>query len=61
MAYGETLAQEIQDVGDPRAVLRDPDAYMAQLPTWARFRKIFPRDTPQIKSLLKYTYDYINS
>ncbi len=61
MAYGETLAQEIQDTEDPDAVIRNPDAFMPDLPTYARFRNIFPKDTPQIKALLKYTYRYLKA
>jgi hypothetical protein len=59
MAYGETLAQEISDTDDPAATLRNPEAYMEQLPTYARFRQSFPRDAKQIKSLLKYTSQYL--
>jgi len=61
MAYGETLAQEIRDTENPDAVIRNPDAFMQELPTYARFRNIFPKDTPQIKALLKYTYRYLKA
>lgn len=59
MAYGHDLAGEIMDTTDPAAVLRNPDAYTADLPTWNMFREIFPKDTPQIKQLLKYAVGYI--
>lgn len=61
MAYGETLAQEIKDTENPEAVIRNPDAFKQELPTYARFRNIFPKDTPQIKALLKYAFRYLKA
>jgi len=61
MAYGETLAQEISDTEDPQKTLRNPEAYMASLPTYARFRSIFPRASKQIKALLKYSSNYLKN
>ena len=61
MAYGETLAQEIADTPDPEATLRNPEAQMDLLPTYARFRNIFPRNSKQIKTLLKYTSHYLRN
>lgn len=61
MAYGETLAQEIADTEDPQATLRNPEAQMDLLPTYARFRNIFPRNSKQIKALLKYTSHYLRN
>lgn len=61
MAYGETLAQEIADTDDPQAVLRNPEAYRELLPTYDRFRDIFPRNAKQIKALLKYTSQYLSA
>lgn len=59
MAYGETLAQEIADTENPQATLRNPEAYMDQLPTYARFRNMWPRNSKYIKALLKYTAQYL--
>lgn len=59
MAYGETLAQEIADTENPQATLRNPEAYMDQLPTYARFRNMWPRNSKYIKALLKYTSQYL--
>lgn len=61
MAYGETLSQEILDTEDPGATLRNPEAYMAQLPTYARFRNIWPRNSKQIQTLLRYTANYLKN
>jgi hypothetical protein len=60
MAFADTLSQEMLDTDDPQAALRNPDAYRELLPTWARFRRIFTKDTPQIRALLKYTSQYLN-
>lgn len=59
MAYGETLAQEIADTEDPHATIRNPEAYMEYLPTYAKFRQVFPRGDRYIQRLLKYTSDYL--
>jgi len=61
MAYGETLAQEIADTDNPAMSLRNPEAYMEQLPTYARFRNIWPRNNKYIKTLLKYTSQYLKN
>lgn len=60
MAYGETLSREIADTDNPGAALRNPEAYMELLPTYARFRNIFPKNSKQIKALLKYTSQYLS-
>ncbi len=59
-AYGETLAQEIADTENPQATIRNPESYMDSLPTYASFRDIFPRNSKQIRALLKYTADYLS-
>lgn len=59
MAYGETLAQEIADTANPGQTIRNPEAFRTELPTYEKFRKIFPRDSKQIKALLKYTSQYL--
>lgn len=59
MAYGETLAQEISDTDNPAATLRNPESQMEMLPTYARFRSIFPRNSKQIKTLLRYASRYL--
>ncbi len=61
MAYGETLAQEIADTEDPAATLRNPEAHKEQLPTYARFRNIWPRNSKYMKTLLKYTSQYLKN
>lgn len=61
MAYGNDLASEIRDTADPDKTIRNIEAYRSELPTYERFRDIFPKDSKQIKQLLKYTYDYYNN
>lgn len=61
MAYGQTLAQEIGDTLDPEATMRNPERYRDQLPTYDQFREIFPANSKQIRSLLKYTADYFKT
>lgn len=61
MAYGETIAQEIADTENPQAALRNPEAYIDQLPTYARFRNMWPRNSKYIKMLLKYTSQYLQN
>lgn len=59
MAYASDLADEMRSNTDnPDEALRNPEKYKNQLPVYDRFRKSFPKDSKQIKQLLKYTADY---
>ena len=59
MAYAHDLADEIKDNTDnPELALRNPEKYIDELPVYQRFRQSFPRDSKQIKQLMKYTADY---
>ena len=58
MAYASDLAGEMKDLDNPEAVLRNPEAYRKELPSYDRMRNSFPADAKQIKQLLKYTADY---
>jgi len=60
MAYGSDLASEIKDTNDPEQVLRNPEAYKNDLPSYARYREVFEPNSKEIKQLLKYTADYYN-
>jgi len=60
MAYGSDLASEIKDTENPEQVLRNPEAYKNDLPSYARYREIFEPNSKEIKQLLKYTADYYN-
>ncbi len=60
MAYGSDLASEIKDTDNPEQVLRNPEAYKNDLPSYARYREIFEPNSKEIKQLLKYTADYYN-
>ncbi len=58
MAYASDLAGEMKDLDNPEAVLRNPEAYRKELPSYDRMRNSFPANAKQIKQLLKYTADY---
>ena len=59
MAYAHDLADEIKDNTDnPELALRNPEKYINELPVYQRFRQSFPKDSKQIKQLMKYTADY---
>jgi len=60
MAYGSDLASEIKDTDNPEQVLRNPEAYKNDLPSYARYRQVFEPNSKEIKQLLKYTADYYN-
>ena len=60
MAYGHDLANDMMDSSDPQQALRNPEMFKEELPTWQRFRQIFPKDAKQMKQLLKYATDYFN-
>jgi hypothetical protein len=58
MAYGRDIADEMKDTDNPEAALRNPERYRDELPSYDRFRQIFPANSKQIKQLLKYVADY---
>ena len=58
MAYASDLASEIKDTDDPEQVLRNPEAYKNDLPSYARYRTVFEPGSKELKQLLKYTTDY---
>ena len=58
MAYGHDLSVEIKESSNPAIALRNPEMFINELPVYARYRDIFPKDANQIKQLLKYTASY---
>ena len=54
------LASEIKDTDNPEQVLRNPEAYKNDLPSYTRYRQVFEPNSKEIKQLLKYTADYYN-
>ena len=60
MAYGHDLAQEINDTDNPAEVLRSIEKYRNELPVYNKFRNIFHKESPQIRSLLKYATQYLS-
>jgi len=58
MAYAHDLASELRDLDDPGASLRNPEAHRALLPSYDRYRRVFPVNSPQVRRLLKYAADY---
>lgn len=61
MAYAHDLADEMRNVDNPEEALRNPEKYIKELPSYQRFRDIFPVNSKQIKQLLKYTADYFKT
>lgn len=59
MAYGHDLAKDILDMENPQQVIRQIERYKDELPVYKKFRSIFHKESPQIKSLLKYTTQYL--
>jgi len=60
MAYASDLASEIKDTDNPEQVLRNPEQYKNDLPSYARYRTVFEPNSKELKQLLKYTADYYN-
>jgi len=58
MAYGHDLSVEIRYSSDPMNALRNPEMFIDELPVYARYRAIFPKEAKQVKQLLKYTASY---
>lgn len=58
MAYAHDLASELRDLEDPAAALRNPEAHRSALTSYDRYRQVFPVNSPQIRSLLKYAASY---
>lgn len=58
-AYARDLAQEISQSDNPEQTLRNPEQYRSQLSTYDQMRTVFPKNTPQIRLLLKYTAQYL--
>jgi len=58
MAYGHDLSVEIKESSNSSVALRNPEMFIHELPVYARYRSIFPKEAKQIKQLLKYTAGY---
>ena len=61
MAYASDLASEMKDLNNPEQVLRNPEAYKNDLPSYARYRQVFEPNSKELKQLLKYTADYFRA
>jgi len=60
MAHAHDLALEIADLKNPDMVIRNPQKYINQLPTYHKYRTYgFNFNDNVIKKLLKYTSDYL--
>lgn len=60
MAYGHDLSQEIKRTSDPEKALRNPEAFIDELPVYNHFRNIFPPNARPLQKLLSYAARYIN-
>ena len=61
MAYASDLASEMKDLNNPEQVLRNPEAYKNDLPSYSRYRQVFEPNSKELKQLLKYTADYFRA
>lgn len=58
MAYGHDLSEEIKYTDDPEKALRNPEAFLDDLPVYQQFRKIFPPNAKPLQKLLSYAARY---
>lgn len=59
MAYGHDLSEDIKRTSNPAAALRNPEAFIDELPVYGMFRNIWPSDAKPMKKLLSYTARYM--
>jgi len=60
MAYGHDLSQEIKRTSDPIKALRNPEAFIDELPVYNQFRNIFPPNAKPLQKLMSYAARYIS-
>jgi len=61
MAYGHDLSEEIKLSTNPEKALRNPEAFIEELPVYNQYRKIFPINAKPLKKLLSYAARYTNA
>lgn len=60
MAFGHDLYEEIKLTSDPDKALRNPEAFIKELPVYNQYRNIFPSNSKPLQKLLSYTARYTN-
>jgi hypothetical protein len=60
MAFGHDLYEEIKLTSDPDKALRNPEAFIKELPVYNQYRNIFPSNAKPLQKLLSYTARYTN-
>jgi hypothetical protein len=59
MAHGHDIARELMfNTKNPDKALRNPEKYRVDLPTYDKYRAIFPSNAKPLQRLLKYTAFY---
>ena len=61
MAYGHDLSEEIKLSSNPRKALRNPEAFINELPVYNQFRGIFPSNAKPLRKMLSYAARYFVS
>lgn len=58
MAHGHDLYREIQNSSNPKKALRNPESFRDELPTYDKYRQIFPPNAKPLQRMITYTYKY---
>jgi len=58
MAYGHDLSEELKLASDPEKALRNPEAFIDELPAYGQYRRIFPVDAKPLQKMLSYAARY---
>jgi hypothetical protein len=58
MAYGHDLSEEIKLSSNPELALRNPEAFIEELPVYGQYRNIFPSNAKPLQKLLSYAAGY---
>jgi len=58
MAHGHDLFREIERSANPDVVLRNPELYREELPTYDKHRAVFPANAKPLRRLLSYAARY---
>ena len=58
MAFGHNLYLETINSSEPEEVLREPENFLDELPTYLTYRRVFEKGNKIIKRLLRYAYEY---
>ena len=61
MAYGHDLSEELKLSSDPDKALRNPEAFINELPAYGQYRQIFPVGAKPLQKMLSYAARYYSN